>query len=49
VPSATLFYSWRYLVPLLPLLVAAAALGGLALARYVGERRATRGGHTGSG
>jgi hypothetical protein len=49
VPSATLFYSWRYLVPLLPLLVAAAALGGLALARYAGERRATRGGHTGSG
>jgi len=33
VPSATLFYSWRYLVPLLPLLVGAAALGGYALWR----------------
>jgi hypothetical protein len=33
VPSATLFYSWRYLVPLLPLLVAAALLGGYALLR----------------
>jgi hypothetical protein len=33
VPSATLFYSWRYLVPLLPACVGAGALGGYALLR----------------
>jgi 4-amino-4-deoxy-L-arabinose transferase-like glycosyltransferase len=38
VPSATLFYSWRYLVPLLPPLVGAAALGGFALARQLRAR-----------
>jgi 4-amino-4-deoxy-L-arabinose transferase-like glycosyltransferase len=38
VPSATLFYSWRYLVPLLPLLVAAAALGVGALLRRWADR-----------
>jgi hypothetical protein len=38
VPSATLFYSWRYLVPLLPALAGAGSLGGYALVRRVRAR-----------